>query len=200
MVSTYNSVFSPPPLLDGGHGLVAKLCPTIVTPWTIACQALPSMGPGKNTGVGCHFLLQGIFLTHESNPGILHCRQIPYQLSYKGSPCRILSAKKLPRTRSKNKTQRPWSHWLSVSDPEFSVRSPIGWFHSGARGSTQHHVSAPLSCWWAGTWGQDSRSKLSRWISACILATGNYQRWRLLLHSLSTCSAINKLGAPGSVI
>ena len=42
--------------------------------------------PGKNTGVGCHFLLQGIFLTQESNPGLLHCRQIFYQLSYKGSP------------------------------------------------------------------------------------------------------------------
>ena len=28
--------------------------------------------PGKNTGVGCHFLLQGIFLTQESNPRLLH--------------------------------------------------------------------------------------------------------------------------------
>ena len=34
--------------------------------------------PGKNTGVGCHFILQGIFLTQESNPGLLHCRQILY--------------------------------------------------------------------------------------------------------------------------
>ena len=34
--------------------------------------------PGKNTGVGCHFLLQGIFLTQGSNPGLLHCRQILY--------------------------------------------------------------------------------------------------------------------------
>ena len=29
--------------------------------------------PGKNTGVGCHSLLQGIFLTQGSNPGLLHC-------------------------------------------------------------------------------------------------------------------------------
>ena len=42
--------------------------------------------PGKNTGVGCHDLLQGIFPTQESNQGLLHCRQIPYQLSYWGSP------------------------------------------------------------------------------------------------------------------
>ena len=34
----------------------------------------------------CHFLLQGIFLTQESNPGLLHCRQMIYQLSYEGSP------------------------------------------------------------------------------------------------------------------
>ena len=34
--------------------------------------------PDKNTGVSCHFLLQGIFPTHGSNPGIPHCRQILY--------------------------------------------------------------------------------------------------------------------------
>ena len=34
--------------------------------------------PGKNTGVGCHFLLQGIFLTQGWNPYLLHCRQIYY--------------------------------------------------------------------------------------------------------------------------
>ena len=42
--------------------------------------------PGKNTGMGCHFLLQRIFPTKESNLGLLHCRRILYQLSYKGSP------------------------------------------------------------------------------------------------------------------
>ena len=37
--------------------------------------------PGKNTGVGCHFLLQRIFLTQGSNPGLLHSRQTLYRLS-----------------------------------------------------------------------------------------------------------------------
>ena len=37
--------------------------------------------PGKDTGVGCRFLLQGIFLTQGWNPGLLHCRQILYRLS-----------------------------------------------------------------------------------------------------------------------
>ena len=36
----------------------------------------PWDSPGKNTGVGCHFLLQGIFLTQRSNLGLLHYRQI----------------------------------------------------------------------------------------------------------------------------
>ena len=40
--------------------------------------------PGKNTGVGCHVLLQGIFLTQGRNTGVLHCRQILYHLSHEG--------------------------------------------------------------------------------------------------------------------
>ena len=43
-------------------------------------------GKPKNTGVGSRSLLQQIFPTHESNWGLLHCRQILYQLSNKGSP------------------------------------------------------------------------------------------------------------------
>ena len=35
----------------------------------------PWDSPGKNTGVGCHFLLQGIFPTQGSNPRLPHCRQ-----------------------------------------------------------------------------------------------------------------------------
>ena len=42
--------------------------------------------PGKNTGVGGHVLLQGIFPTQGSNPGLLHCRWILYCLSHQGSP------------------------------------------------------------------------------------------------------------------
>ena len=46
----------------------------------------PWSSPDQNTGVGSLSLLQGIFPTQGSNPGLLHCRQILYQLSYKGSP------------------------------------------------------------------------------------------------------------------
>ena len=41
--------------------------------------------PGKNTGVGCHVLLQGIFPTQGSNPGLPHCRWILHCLSHQGS-------------------------------------------------------------------------------------------------------------------
>ena len=41
--------------------------------------------PGESTGVHCHFLLQGIFPTQGSNPGLLHCKQTHYRLSHQGS-------------------------------------------------------------------------------------------------------------------
>ena len=58
-----------------------SLCPHgLYRPWN---------SPGQNTGVGSLSLLQGIFPTQGSKPGLPHCRQILYQLSHKGSP-RIL--------------------------------------------------------------------------------------------------------------
>ena len=57
-------------------------------PWTVACTKVlrPWDFPGKSTGVGCHFLLQGLFPTQGLNPHLLHCRQILYHLSHQGSP------------------------------------------------------------------------------------------------------------------
>ena len=46
----------------------------------------PLNSPAQNNGVGSLSLLQGIFLTQGSNPGLPHCRWILYQLSHKGSP------------------------------------------------------------------------------------------------------------------
>ena len=55
-------------------------------------DSLPAepQGKPKNTRVGSLSLLQRIFPTQESNQGLLHCRQILYQLSYQGSPSDIL--------------------------------------------------------------------------------------------------------------
>ena len=62
---------------------VIQLCLTLCdphglySPWNTPCQ---------NTGVGSCSLLQGIFPIQESNPGLLHCRQILNRLSSEGSP------------------------------------------------------------------------------------------------------------------
>ena len=67
--------------------LVAQSCLILCDP--MDCSLLGSSvqgdSPGKNTGVGCHTLLQEIFLTQGSKPGLLHRRWILYQLSHQGS-------------------------------------------------------------------------------------------------------------------
>ena len=65
--------------------------------YSVMSDSLPHHGlyparllcPGKNTRVGCHILLQGIFPSQKWNPGLLHCRQILYCLSHQRSPIRI---------------------------------------------------------------------------------------------------------------
>ena len=65
------------------------------TPWTVACQAPLSMRfPGKNTGVGCHFLLQGIFPTQGSKLHLLHCWWILYRWATKEAPLQPLLVRK----------------------------------------------------------------------------------------------------------
>ena len=66
--------------------LAAQSCPTLCDPMDLALQAPLWDSLGKNTEVGCYFLLQEIFPTQGLNPGLLHCRQILYHLSYQGSP------------------------------------------------------------------------------------------------------------------
>ena len=68
--------------------LVAQLYLTLCDPKDCSPPGSSVHGdsPGKNTRVGCHALLQRIFLTQGSNPGLPHCRQILYCLSHHGSP------------------------------------------------------------------------------------------------------------------
>ena len=75
----------------------------------------PWDSPGKNTGVGSHFLLQGIFSTQGWNPGLLHCRQILYCLSHQGrfpsswcsiNVCYMISIKCKERERDRQKEGR----------------------------------------------------------------------------------------------
>ena len=67
--------------------LGTQFCPTLATPWTVAPRLLcPWDFPGKNTGVGCHFLLPGIFLTQGSNLCLLYWQVDSLLLSHLGSP------------------------------------------------------------------------------------------------------------------
>ena len=66
--------------------LVAQPCLTLPHGLQPARLLCPWDSPGKITGVGCHALLQGIFPTQGSNPDLLHCRHVLYQLCYQRSP------------------------------------------------------------------------------------------------------------------
>ena len=68
--------------------LVGKSCPTLLRPrglWP-ASLLCPWDTPGKNTGVGCHFLLQGIFWNQGLNPHPLHWQVDALLLSHQGDP------------------------------------------------------------------------------------------------------------------
>ena len=75
--------------------LVVKSCPTLLQPHGLQHTRLlcPWDFPGKNTGVGCHFLLQGIFLTQGLNLGLLHVSCIAggfFDRQATGNPYRII--------------------------------------------------------------------------------------------------------------
>ena len=86
-----------------GHSVVSNFLGPhgLYSPWN---------SPGQNSGVGRLSLLQGLFPTLGSNPGLLYCRRILYQLSHKGSP-RILEWVAYPFSRE-------------LLDPGIEPRSP----------------------------------------------------------------------------
>ena len=75
--------------------LVVLSCPTLcdLMDRSPPGSSVHGDSPGKNIGVGCHSLLQGIFPTQGLNPGLPHCRQILYHLSYREAPSSLYSSK-----------------------------------------------------------------------------------------------------------
>ena len=117
---------------------VAQLCLIVCNP--MDCRALGSSvcgdSPGKNTGVGCHALLQGMFLTQGLNPDFQYYEWILYHLSHQGSP-RILEWVAYPFSRGS-------------SDPGIEPRSPGRFF-------TKWHSAisnASFLCLWGLIWSQ----------------------------------------------
>ena len=79
-------------LLDCWFGLVAELCSTHTTPWSVTRRFLhPGDFPSKNTGVGCISFSRESFQPRDQNwvsyiaCGLLHCRQILYRMSHQGN-------------------------------------------------------------------------------------------------------------------
>ena len=100
--------------------IVAQLCPTLCDSWTVVCQA-PCLrnSPGKITRMGCHSFFHRIFLIQGSNPGLLHCRQVIYHISYQGSSNLKLSEGFLVHLKkiSQHKLEEsPWFGNISLWD------------------------------------------------------------------------------------
>ena len=91
----------------------------LYSPWT---------SPGQNTGVGSLSLLQGIFPTQGSNPGLPHGRQILYQLSHKRSP-RIQVWVAYPFS-TKSSQPRKWMDWYLVSNSHTTNGRCLFWLFS----------------------------------------------------------------------
>ena len=69
------------------HSLTAQLCPSLSRSldWSPPSSSVHGIFQARITGMGCHFLLQGIFSIQGLNPCFLHHRQILYLLSQQGS-------------------------------------------------------------------------------------------------------------------
>ena len=114
---------------------VAQLCPTLqahgYSPWN---------SPGQNTGVGSLSLLQGTFLTQGLNPGLPHCRQIPYQLSHKGNhflKCCSKHVKSIFHSivikgkESNFEMDSPWIRLHELSEMKSIASGGTSWWSSG---------------------------------------------------------------------
>ena len=96
--------------------LVTQFCPTLcdpMDPMEPARLLCPWNSPGKNTRVGGHSLLQEVFPTQGSNPGLLHCRQILYHLTHQGVTLKNLLIPQLNWYRSLKDAY--WQYHVSYS-------------------------------------------------------------------------------------
>ena len=116
---------------EGACVLSHQSCPTLCDPMEQRLLQAPlSMdSPGKNTGVGCHALLQGIFPTQGWNPGLPHYRWILYHLRHQGSP-RTLKRVAYPFSRGSFQP-RNWTRVSCIAGRFFTcwaTREAMIWF------------------------------------------------------------------------
>ena len=125
--------------------VVAQSCLTLLQPHGLQASRLlcPWNSPGKNAGVGCCFLLQGIFPLQESNLGFLHWRQILYHLNHillqDSEICQFGARAKIWLIRGWNRSW--WSRAPNTS-------------------------KGPAGAWSAGFWGMRRGRRFYSWIFA----------------------------------
>ena len=109
----------------------------------------PLNSPGQNTGVGSRSLLQWIFPTQESSRGLLNCRQIPYQLSYQGSPMHekyYFFKGQRTAHKAENQVTSMWKlHPLLINRNKYGLRE--------FQGNIKIRQISPIAPAWANWWG-----------------------------------------------
>ena len=116
------------------HFSCARLFATL---WTIACQD----SPDKNTGVGCHFLLQRVFMTQGSNPSLLnlpHWQVGSLPLAPPGDPHFPIKYSKVSQPHT-------------ALELKLHLKIPLGYIYSLI---CNCFWCLPLSSKWQGSWGQ----------------------------------------------
>ena len=126
--------------------LVGQSYPTFCDPMDCSPSGSSVYGdsPGKNTGVGGHALLQGIFPIQGSNPGLPHCRWILYHLSHQESP-RTLEWVTYPFSRG---TFRPRNHIgvSCIADGFFTIQAIREALSFTAAAAAKSLQSCPTLC------------------------------------------------------
>ena len=128
--------------------LVTESCPTLCDPMDCSSpgSSVHGVSPGKNTGVGCHALLQGIFPTQGSNSGLPHCRQILYYLSHQGiTQINLSSGEQSPSWCSL------WSQCRSQGSPQCTCLS-LGCRNEKPHGSKDIGICSTFCMFLKPTW------------------------------------------------
>ena len=108
----------------------------------------PWISPGQNTGVGSHFLLQGIFPTQGLNPGLLHCRQVLYQLTTREAT-QVSIRRQIyfyVRARMSGITQQALM-------TQWELGAEMGWMESIKHRKLHQPFHVCLTCFFTPDWG-----------------------------------------------
>ena len=105
---SYFYIIDVSPLVKVKSGSVSSQSCLTLFDFMDCSSSVPGDSGGKNTGVGSHPLLQGIFPTQGSNPDLLHCRQILYCLATREAPSPLV----ICDTNISAPTPSPWLAFL----------------------------------------------------------------------------------------